>query len=133
MIMWPIPKLGSMNRLIPSLAYAISKAEGYGVSGAIPTRANNPGDIELGDIGFGTLGVGITIYPTLEQGIEALYRELNLIFTGSSHVYSMFMTFDQMARIWTGDDKSLDWASIVAKYLNVLPDITLANWVLNHA
>lgn len=130
--MWPIPAFGTISKLIPSLAYAIGRAEGFGIPGAIPTRANNPGDLELGDIGFGVLGQGITIYPTLKQGIEALYRELDLIFTGKSKEYSMFMTFSQMAVVWTGNDNPVGWAETVSKSLGVLPDTTLLSWNNNH-
>ena len=34
-------------------ARAIAKAEGFGLPGALPTRANNPGDMMLGDRGWG--------------------------------------------------------------------------------
>lgn len=130
--MWPIPAFGTISKLIPSFAYAIGKAEGFGPVGNIPTRAKNPGDLELGDIGLGTLGQGITIYPTLRQGIEALYRELNLILTNTSKDYNTSMTFSQMAIIWTGNDNPINWAEIVAKSLNVFPDTTIQSWVSNH-
>ena len=130
--MWPIPAFGSISKLIPSFAYAIGKAEGFGPLGNIPTKANNPGDLKLGDIGLGTLGQGITVYPTLRQGIQALYRELNLILTNTSEVYNTSMSFSQMAIIWTGNDNPVDWADTVAKSLNVFPDTTIHNWMMNH-
>ena len=130
---WPIPVAGSMSRLIPGFAFAIGKAEGFGVTGAIPTRANNPGDLVLGSVGFGTLGTkGITIYPTFDQGVRALYRELNLILTNTSRVYTNSMTFSQIAVLWTGNDNPIGWASTVAKSLNVFPDTTIQGWVSNH-
>lgn len=132
MNMWPIPAFGSISKLIPSFAYAIGKAEGFGPSGNIPTRANNPGDLKLGDVGLGTLGSGITIYPTFQQGAEALYHELNLILTGKSSKYNTFMSFSQMAVIWTGNDNPIEWAAVVARSLNVFPDMTIRSWMINH-
>jgi hypothetical protein len=132
MIMWPIPAFGSVSKFIPSWAYAIAKAEGFFIKGSIPARLNNPGDLELGDIGFGALPSGITMYPTFEQGAEALYHELDLILTGNSHEYSIFMNFSQMAVIWTGNDNPIGWADTVAKSLNVFPDTTIQSWIVNH-
>lgn len=133
MTLWPIPALGSMNRLIPNLAYAISKAEGYGILNAIPTRANNPGDLVLGDMGLGTLGsAGITVYPIFKLGCLALYHELNLILSNTSHVYNTRMTFSQMAVLWTGNDNASIWATIVAKSLSISPSTTILSWMTNH-
>ena len=132
MIMWPIPAFGSMNKLIPSFAQAISRAEGLYVKGSVPARINNPGDLKLGDIGFGILPSGITIYPTFEQGCRALYRQLDLILTNTSHEYNTSMNFSQIAKIWTGNNNPINWASIMAKSLNVFPDTTIQSWMSNH-
>jgi hypothetical protein len=129
---WPIPAFGSISKLIPSFAYAIGRAEGFGPLNNIPTRANNPGDLELGDIGFGILGQGITIYPTFLQGAQALYRQLDLILTNTSHEYNTSMTFSQVAVIWTGNDNPIGWAETVTKSLNILPDMTILGWMSNH-
>jgi hypothetical protein len=105
-------------------------AEGYGVPGAVPTRANNPGDLVLGDVGLGVANSeGVTIYANATAGWNALYNELNLIFTGSSHVYSLAMTFAQMAQKWTGGDNAGAWAAIVVSNLAVTVDSTLADWI----
>jgi hypothetical protein len=121
-----------MSRLIPSLAFAISIAEGFGIVGAIPTLANNPGDLELGDIGFGTLGYGITIYESFADGCRALYHELDLILTNNSSYYSTSMTFTQLARTWTGNDNAIEWADTVCGILKIFPDTTIQSWMVNH-
>lgn len=52
------------------LSSAIANAEGYGVSGAIPTVANNPGNLALGDLNYGTMGQNISVYPDSTSGWE---------------------------------------------------------------
>lgn len=131
MIMWPIPAFGSMSKLIPSFAQAIARAEGFFIKGSVPARINNPGDLELGNIGFGTVA-GKTIYPTFEWGVLALYHELDLILTNKSKVYNTSMTFSQMSVLWTGNNNSMGWASSVAQNLNVFPGTTIQSWVNNH-
>jgi hypothetical protein len=58
-------RLGNVSTA--SLAAAIATAEGANVPGSIPQKANNPGNLELGDIGYGVLtaagGEKITIFP----------------------------------------------------------------------
>lgn len=109
--------------LLPSvydLAIAISIAEGYGVSGAIPTRANNPGDLALGDQGSGTLGSAkITVFQTAADGWAALYRQLSLIVTGRSRVYTPGDTVRSMAEKWTGGDAADAWAANVVRVLTL--------------
>jgi len=131
--MWPIPTFGSISNLIPSFAQAIARAEGFYIKGSVPARINNPGDLKLGDIGFGALPSGITIFPTFDQGCRALYHQLDLILTNKSSEYNTSMTFSQIAVIWTGNDNPMGWASTVAKSLNILPDMTIQNWMVNHA
>jgi hypothetical protein len=129
---WPIPAFGTISKLIPSFAYAIAKAEGFFIKGSVPARINNPGDLKLGDIGFGALLNGITIYPSFAQGVEALYNELNLILTNTSSEYNTSMNFAQMAFIWSGNDNPVGWSDTVAKSLNVFVDTTIQSWMDNH-
>ena len=131
MKLWPIWwSQTSIDLKIPALACAIAHAEGYYVSGAIPDRANNPGDLELGDIGNGILGHRITIYATERAGCLALYHELDLIFAGRSHYYTTDMTFAQFAVVWTGSDKSVSWATVVTKLLKTTFNTTLLEWMI---
>lgn len=99
------------------LAEAIADAEGFGVAGAIPTVAHNPGDLVLGDRGFGTLGAEhITVFQDDATGWAALEHELTLIRTGKSHVYEPSMTIGQMAVKWT-DTQVGAWAQNVCDAL----------------
>lgn len=100
---------------IGRFADAIADAEGFGVAGAVPTRANNPGDLALGG---NTIGAGITVFPTLEDGWNALYNQLVLIRDRRSSRYTPEMTIADMgARYAPGD--AYTWASNVARGLGV--------------
>ena len=109
-----------------SLSSAISQAEGYGVPGAIPTLANNPGDLALGDLGYGTMGsAGITVFPTQAAGLSALDSQLGLIQSGGSNVYNPNMSLAQMGALWSGGNPA--WASNVAKALGVSPTASVGS------
>jgi hypothetical protein len=114
---------------IRALAIAISRAEGFGVAGAVPTRANNPGDLVDGDVGYGLANAeGVTIYATASDGWNALYNELGKIFSGTSRVYNTGMTFAAFASLWTGGDQASNWAYNVTTILGVTADETLGGW-----
>jgi hypothetical protein len=126
------------------IASKIEVAEGYGKPDAIPTCANNPGDLELGNR-FGLTAVhagetytgsikGVTIFakcdpdPDIEDprdGRAALWREVRLILTGRSTAgYKPDWTILQVANKWTRTDPE-DWARIVSEGLGVLPSTPL--------
>lgn len=120
-----------------SLAQAIAKAEGFGVPGALPTRINNPGDMELGDRGWGTEAAK-TVYPKAdwnadlndrEDGCSALRRECLAILSGASHTFDPRWTFLHLAQEWTGGDKPTDWAGIVVGELGANIGWTLEGYV----
>lgn len=112
----------------PSIfAGAISRAEGYGVPGAIPTLANNPGDLALGDLGQGTMGQGITVFGSAEEGWQALEGQLSKITGGSSAYYSPDMSISQMGQIWAGGDPN--WANNVSKSLGADPSSAIGNYL----
>jgi hypothetical protein len=106
------------TRKIERIARAIARAEGYGVPGAIPTVRNNPGNIKGSD------GV-IKTYATPEEGWAALYRQVTMMFTGESRFYNASMTLAEIARIYTGEARYMDWANNVAKFLGVTPQTRL--------
>ena len=103
------------NATKPSaLAAAIAHAEGFGVVGAIPTQAHNPGDLVLGDKGHGTLGAeAITVFQDDATGWAALDHQLEMIRTHRSHVYTVGMTIREMAAHWTRTQPDA-WAQNVA-------------------
>lgn len=111
---------------VQNVAKAIARAEGFYVSGSIPARANNPGNLKNGGRTLGD--TGITIYESAEQGFAALHRQLNLIIAGQSAYYSLNTTIRQMGQKWTATaHEQLAWATNVAKTIGVSVDSTLGS------
>jgi hypothetical protein len=106
------------TRKIRRIAEAIAKAEGYGVPGAIPTVRNNPGNLKGAD-------GQIRWFQTPEEGWNALYRQVTMMFTGESRYYRPDMTIAEIARIYTGEAAYMDWANNVARFLGVTPETRL--------
>lgn len=111
---------------IYNMSYAIAVAEGFYAAGSVPQQANNPGDLELGSQGYGTIG-GKTIFASLSAGWEALYNQVYLILSGKSQYYNPSQTIAQMGLTYSGGDPN--WAANVAATLSVTPDTTLADWM----
>src|SRR6266446_4703355 len=84
---------------IAAIAAAIAHAEGFGVHNAIPTRANNPGDLKLGDLGHGDIN-GKTIFATAEDGWNALQKQIGLMASGQSDYYQPTDTWRRIAQVW---------------------------------
>jgi len=107
------------DSVVQAIAVAIARAEGFFAGPhALPVRANNPGNLKLGDLGRGTID-GKTIFKTIEDGWAALYRQIRLMLTGASKYYTPEMTIAQVAEIYTGADNALAWAKNVAVSLGV--------------
>lgn len=128
-ILNPTPK-------VKQLAEAIAKAEGFYVAGSLPARIHNPGDLEIGNVGYGT-DIGKTIFPDDQTGWEWLYGECMLMLAGQearhhSHVYNLSMTFLRVAQLYTGGDNYIGWAEVVSagcgmKVSNTLQEFLDAN------
>ena len=72
-----------MIDLVYKLASAIASAEGYFVSGSLPARNNNPGDLR--EAGSYPTFDGFVVFKQKNAGIAALYRQICLnIFRGES-------------------------------------------------
>ena len=110
--------------LISKIADAIAFAEGYFVSGSRPRRNHNPGDLERDLVGQDLLrpGVGV-IYATIQDGREALERQVRLMFAGS-RIYRPSMTIAEAALRYTATDQAA-WAKNVAGRLGVSVDTRL--------
>lgn len=106
---------------------AIAKAEGYYAQGSIPGAAHNPGDLKLGDKGFGTMGNGITVFPDEKTGFKALGRQVQAIQTGKSANYNPDMTLAQVAEKYTGKDKAADWANTVGQGIGMDPSTKISD------
>ncbi len=121
-----------MSTSLPSLgdiSQAIANAEGYGIPGAIPTVANNPGDLANGDIGYGSMGNGITVYPDPQSGYTALQNQIMAIQNGSSANYSPTDSIASIGDTWTGGTATApgdpNWANNVASSLGLDPSQSL--------
>jgi hypothetical protein len=123
--------------LAAKMAHAIALAEGFYVEGSLPARIFNPGDMKLGDRGYGTeqeKTVYLKADPNADiedrtDGFSALRRECTAILTDTSENFPASDTFAQVALKWTGSDKPGAWCKIVTDTLNVNPLDTIANWV----
>lgn len=123
----PVPPVNFTMR-VSNMADAIAKAEGFGLPGAIPTLAHNPGDLVLGDIGFGTLGAEkITVCANDADGRNRLIHQVTIMLSGISSVYSTGDTIEDVASKWTRSDP-FAWARNVASYLRASTSTTLADY-----
>lgn len=112
--------VGSFGSGVSRLAQAIAKAEGYGLPNAIPTRANNPGNLKLGAPVL--KGTEITQFATAAEGWAALEKQIRLMLTGASAHYKPTMTIAEVGAKWapSGDNNVVGaWAANVAKFLGV--------------
>jgi hypothetical protein len=126
-----------IDALAVKLAYAIALAEGFFMEGSLPARTFNPGDMKLGDRGFG-MEQEKTIYAKADpaaslddrtDGWSALKRECTAILTGASTVYSVNNSFVEVSILWTGGDNPGPWCKIVCAKLEVDPIATISEWV----
>jgi hypothetical protein len=116
-----------MNPKVLLLAQAIAQAEGFNAPGSLPQRCNNPGDLEMGDVGCG-VDQGKTIFPNEQAGWTALENQVDLMLTGKSHVYKPNMTLLTVADLYTGGDMAPAWAQIVAHKLGISVVNTLSEY-----
>lgn len=104
---------------IVALANAIAAAEGFGIPGAIPTRANNPGNLVIPGWKGETLGAeGISVFATADEGWKRLYNQLQLIKDGRSRVYTLNDTIATMGAKWAPHDGG-NWAANVSRVLQM--------------
>jgi hypothetical protein len=124
----PPPSLGSFgDQAIEFLSTGISRAEGFGKAGAIPTLAHNPGDLVIPNWqGQKMGGEGISVFASDLEGWNRLKYQLYLIGSGQSHVYSLNMTIADMAAKWTRTDPGV-WATNVARSIGTTTDVTLGD------
>lgn len=113
------------------LMIAVAKAEGYGVPGAIPTRANNPGDLTK-NLGFSdtgdTLGsAGVVVFSSIDDGWGALDRQFTLIQNGES-IHKLTDTILAFAHSYTATEQEI-WANNVATELGTDSSATLDQYL----
>jgi hypothetical protein len=119
----------TMNPKVAKLATAIAKAEGFFVSGSLPARLNNPGDLEVGDVGYGVLN-GKTRFKNPDAGWMALRHECDLILSSLSRAgYKVSDTFLEFAARWTGNDNAAQWAQAVTQDVGLRVTNTLQDYL----
>lgn len=111
---YDLGSVGQFDDKIKQMAQAIAYAEGFGVPGSVPQRANNPGDLKVGEPTLD--GSGITLFESVDQGWNALYRQLALIVSGRSH-YDLGDSIAVMGSRYAAGDAN--WARNVADFLGV--------------
>ena len=120
---------GTITPQIIALAKAIATAEGFGLPGAIPTLAHNPGDLVIPGWTGAKLGTErISVFSNDAEGWDRLYKQLLLIVSNKSHIYSLSDTLASMAAKWTNTAPSA-WAMNVASSLGVTADTTLRDLI----
>lgn len=102
----------------------IAQAEGYGKPDTVPTRSNNPGDLKVGDIGYGREPGGITHFPNPEAGYNALAKQVNKFYIPGPN-YDPSMSLQQIAEKYTGKDRAPEWAKIVGSKAGMDPSARL--------
>lgn len=109
-----------------SLAQAIAQEEQGLVNGSLNSNtvgmsANNPLNLEMGDIGYGTAtaagGQQLTIFASLQDGWDAATNMLNKDVSGNSSIYSPNMTLQEYMNTFTGGNQNA--GNTVASILNV--------------
>jgi hypothetical protein len=115
------------NAVVGSIANAIATAEGFFKgAGSVPFDQNNPGDLTDYASLYGANENGITIFPTLAAGWNALYEKIQNILSGSSDVYSPSMTISELGQEWADD--AGEWANNVSTALGISSDTTLGEY-----
>lgn len=115
-----------LTEAIRLFAQGIAIAEGYYVSGSRPNRNNNPGDLTVDTTGIGIGKDGpFIVYATPADGWDALYKQVELMFTNASKIYNSGMTIRQIAEKYTTTDQ-LAWANNVARTLGISIDTPIS-------
>ena len=131
-------ELGALviSQKVQQLAAAIAEAEGFGPIENIPTRAKNPGDLAVGDHGYGTLGPSrVTVFAEVAEGWNALYKMLAGWVSGQSSIYILTDNFATIGHKYvdgpnapTVSQESQNWAANVASALGIDTATTLGDW-----
>jgi hypothetical protein len=109
------------------LAMAIAHQEGYfSPLVNIPQSSNNPGDIEIGDIGEGTR-YGKTIFKNPVSGWLCLFEQIEKMVNGKSQYYKPTMTFAQMGLIYSGGNNQ--YARNICAFLGIDTTKTLGEYL----
>jgi hypothetical protein len=123
----------SLDTGVDLFADAIADEEGFFNSTSnIPQKANNPLDLELGDVGYGTMsaagGQQITIFPTLTAGWAAAVKLLGKDIAGTK-LYPAGESISQfMSTFTSGKSGNSGPGNTVASDLGVDPSTPVSNY-----
>lgn len=121
----PNPANGGIDALMQAIATAEGSLEAH------PTW-NNPGDLTK-SFGFANSGPqnsdGVLAFNSLEDGWGALRKQLELIASGGSGVYSTGDSILDMGYKWAGSSQGTAWASNVAAALGVDPSSSIGDFL----
>lgn len=118
-----------LNDAVKLFAQGIAIAEGFFVTGSRPQRNNNPGDLTVDTTGTGIGKDGpFIVYATETDGWEALYKQVEMMFTNASRIYNSNMTIRQIAEKYTTTDQ-LAWAQNVARTLGISIDTPISTLI----
>jgi hypothetical protein len=119
-----------MSTTLPQLqplTTAIAQAESGGGIAGVAATANNPGNLFIGDQGYGTASNGETIFGSMSDGWAALENQVQGMLNGSSSIYNPNMSIQDAASLYTGGDNPTAWANNVATGLGTTPSSSLAS------
>jgi hypothetical protein len=116
---------------LQTLAQAIQTQEGY-YPGSVAYTNNNPGNLVYAGQAGATPGPnGFAVFPSYQDGLNALYNQLNLYATGTCGACGgQPLTIQQMANIYApagqGSNNPTVYANNMAAALGVSPDTLLS-------
>ena len=112
-----IPKQSVVDRL----AICMAEFEGFGISGTLPNRLNNPGAMIWSPFMEGIVN-GFAYFKDKETGWKALKYQLQLIFDGQSSYYQPDMTIQEFVNTWASTSEfqeQLNYAEYIAEEFGV--------------
>jgi hypothetical protein len=119
----------SISTKVEELACAMARTEGWMVSGSLPNRLHNPGDIRsrLKNAYPGQIGLyhGYVIFRNDRAGWRVLEDQIIAIVTGESKRYVQGMTFAQIAKVYAA---SPQWPKTFCKILHISPQLTFQEY-----
>jgi len=112
-----------LSSAIQLFAEGIALAEGWYVSDSRAARNNNPGNLtkDITNTGIGMDGMFV-IYANATDGWNALRRQVELILTDTSSIYTSQMTLRQIGQKYASTStpgEQLNWAINVASKLGI--------------
>jgi hypothetical protein len=116
------------DQLVGLVTTNVAIAEGYFVRGDIPWTQRNPGDLTLGNLGHQTPD-GKYTYDLHSQGWTDLEGMWHRILSGTHPWYPTTMTWDDVAKKYTGEENFHAWAVNVCSGLKVPTSQTLAEFL----